>query len=162
MNEIVFVCTGNTCRSPMAEGLLRSVIPSFWKDEIGVSSAGIGAWEGQAAAGQAVAALAEIGVDISRHRARMLTREIAGGAALMVAMAREHRDYALALCPGAAGRVMLIGELDPARTDPDVRDPIGEDREVYREVRDDIERLVGLLVEHLAQRFGLAGPPVGD
>jgi protein-tyrosine-phosphatase len=157
MKEIVFVCTGNTCRSPMAEGLLQSVIPSFWKDEVRVSSAGIGAWEGQAAAGHAVAVLAEIGVDISRHRARMLTREIVENAALLVAMAREHRDYALALAPGAAGRVLLIGELDPGRSDPDVRDPMGEGEEGYRRVRDDIDTLVGLLAPHLAERFGLTG-----
>lgn len=161
MREIVFVCTGNTCRSPMAEGLLRSLIPSFWKDEVGTSSAGIGAWEGQEAAGHAVAVLAEIGVDISRHRSRMLTREIAEGAALLVAMAREHREYALALAPGAAPRAILIGELDPAREDPDVHDPIGGGREVYRAVRDDIERLVGLLVGEIGRRFGLGGP-AGD
>jgi len=142
----------------MAEGLLGAVIPSFWKDEITVSSAGIGAWDGQTATDEAVGVLAEIGVDISRHRARMLTREIVEGAALVVAMAREHDRYALSLAPGAADRVILIGELDPSRKDPDVRDPIGRSRDVYREVRDDIERLVGLLVDHLVQRFGLSGP----
>lgn len=161
MNEIVFVCTGNTCRSPMAEGLLRAVIPSFWRGEISVSSAGTGAWDGQAATDNAIAVLAEIGIDISRHRARMLTREIVERAALVVAMASEHRDYALALAPGAAPRVILIGELDPARPDPDVRDPIGRGRDVYRTVREDIEGLVGLLVGHLVRRFELPGPAGG-
>lgn len=161
MREIVFVCTGNTCRSPMAEGLLRSLVPSFWKNEIAVSSAGIGAWEGQPASEHAVSVLAEIGIDISRHRARMLTRGIIDGAALVVAMARMHRDYAIALAPAASDRIILIGELDPGRENPDVRDPIGENLQVYRGVRDDIERLTGLLVEDIARRFDLGGPPDG-
>jgi protein-tyrosine-phosphatase len=142
----------------MAEGLMRAVIPSFWRDEVAVSSAGIGAWDGQPASEGALAALAEIGIDISRHRSRMLTRDIAAGADLLVALAREHRDYAIKLVPGSVERVMLISELDPARTDPDVHDPIGESGAVYRQVRDDIERLVGLLVDHLGRRFELPGP----
>jgi len=155
MKEIVFVCTGNTCRSPMAEGLLSAALPSFWKREIAVSSAGTSAWEGQPASDGAVEALGEIGIDISAHRARMLTCEIVAGAALVVALARCHRAVALELAPEAAERVLVIGELEPGRSDPDVRDPIGGGIDIYRQVRDDVERLVGLLLPHLARRFDL-------
>lgn len=156
MKEIVFVCTGNTCRSPIAEGLLLATIPSYWRSGIAVSSAGTSAWDGQPASESAVEALGEIGIDISRHRARMLTREIIEAAALVVALARCHRDTILELAPEAAGRVLVIGELEPGRDDPDVPDPIGGEIDLYRQVRDDVERLVGLLLPHIARRFELS------
>jgi protein-tyrosine-phosphatase len=162
MIEIVFVCTGNTCRSPMAEGLLRKAIPPSWKEEAMVSSAGTHAWDGQPASALAVRVLEEMEIDISGHSARLVSPEIINKASLIVAMTRDHGDILKEMVPGAGEWTIVLGELDGSRKDPDIHDPIGGDLEIYRAVRDDIEGLMGLLLEHMAGRFDLGGVDAGE
>jgi len=156
MVEIVFVCTGNTCRSPMAEGLLRDRIPAAWRPLVRVSSAGVYAWEGQPASAMAVSAMSAVGIDISGHRARVLTPSIIHGSSLLVAMAAEHRERINRIAPGAGEWTILIGELDPGRNDPDIEDPIGGDAETYSAVRNDIEGLIGPLLRYMSENLDLS------
>ena len=155
MKEIVFVCTGNMCRSPMAEGLLRAAILPGW-EEVTVSSAGTQAWNGQPAASLSVKVMKEKGFDISSHRARLVTPDIINRAALVVALAEEHLARMKAVAPGAGEWMILLGGLDPEREDTDVVDPIGGSIEDYRAVRDDLASLTGFLLRYIAERFGLA------
>jgi protein-tyrosine-phosphatase len=99
--------------------------------------------------------MGERGMDISGHAARPVSAELINRASLLVALAGEHLDFMKALVPGAGEWMMLLGALDSDRDVPDVRDPIGGSIEDYREVRDDISHLVGLLIPYLAERFGL-------
>src|SRR5210317_2297757 len=96
-NELVFVCTGNMCRSPMAEYMLRYRLPDDAKWE--VSSAGTMAAEGMDASANAVEALREIGIEMSKHRTRPVTADVLKQAAVVVAMARSHVDQLMALMP---------------------------------------------------------------
>jgi protein-tyrosine-phosphatase len=155
MREIVFVCTGNTCRSPMAEGLLRDALPRDWNGEVEVSSAGTHAWDGQPAASLAVRAMKERGVDISAHRARLVTPEIINGASLVVAMAGDHLAAMKVTVPGAGEWMILLGDLDAERPDKDVWDPIGGSLDDYRMVRDDLSGMMEKLIRYIAERFGL-------
>ncbi len=157
MKEIVFVCTGNMCRSPMAEGLLRFALPPGWRDEVTVSSAGTHAWDGQPASTLAVTVMKEKGIDISGHRARQVTPDMINKASLVVALAGNHLGYMEALVPGAGEWMILLGSLDAERGDKDVRDPIGGSLEDYRGARDDIAHLIVLLLNYVGERFGLPG-----
>jgi len=130
MAGILIVCTGNVCRSPIAEGLLRAEL----KDRLGagapsVTSAGTAGWEGSAAMPESVAAAAEVGVDISDHSARRLLPEHIRAADLVIAMSHEHRRAVIQAIPEAEGRTFTLKELvrlleglpvgDPEPVDPD-------------------------------------------
>jgi protein-tyrosine phosphatase len=110
--SIVVVCTGNVCRSPIAEGTLRAAL---WErlsgDAPSVSSAGTSGWDGSSAMPESVAAAAERGVDITSHVARRLTASILAEADLVVCMAAEHRREAARLLPEAAARTFTLKEL---------------------------------------------------
>jgi protein-tyrosine phosphatase len=112
MASILVVCTGNVCRSPMAEGFLRKALADALGDVApSVASAGTAGWEGSEATPEAVAAAAELGVDISGHRARRLRPGMAETADLVLCMTREHRDTIVGSAPDVAGRTFTLKEL---------------------------------------------------
>jgi protein-tyrosine phosphatase len=138
----------------MAEALFGARMPAGWRDLVAASSAGTAVWEGQPASRLAVEVLREEGIDLSAHRARMITRETAQGADIIVVMEGRHRDAIERIAPGSAGRVILFGELDDAREDPDIEDPIGGDRAVYERTKRELEGLVARFMDYLAERYG--------
>jgi protein-tyrosine phosphatase len=112
MTSILVVCTGNVCRSPMAEGFLRKALAETLGDAgPAVSSAGTAGWEGSEAMPEAAAAAAELGVDIGGHRARRLLPGMAERADLVLCMAAEHRDAIVRATPSATGRTFTLKEL---------------------------------------------------
>lgn len=137
MKELLFICTGNTCRSPMAEGLLRRLLGS--NSEWAVASAGLCAAEGMPAASNAIRAMREIGVDLSSHRAQRLTPGMIERADLLVVMTSGHREAIVRSHPDCANKVFLLNEFGTAQYPTDVYDPVGESLEVYCRVRDEID-----------------------
>jgi protein-tyrosine phosphatase len=112
MTSILVMCTGNICRSPMAEGLLRDGLRARFGDEApSVASAGTAGLEGNPAMPESVQAARELGSDISAHRARALTRAMPQEADLVVCMAAEHRDDVIRLANGAASTTFTLKEL---------------------------------------------------
>jgi protein-tyrosine-phosphatase/tRNA A37 threonylcarbamoyladenosine synthetase subunit TsaC/SUA5/YrdC len=151
---VLFVCTGNTCRSPMAEALFRRLAADRLGcrvDEVDdrgvvVASAGLAAWGGGPASVAAVEAAAELGADLGGHESQPLTESLVRQADVILTMTAAHRDAILAQFPEAAGRVAM---LDPDRRD--VIDPIGGPLETYR-------RCARQIAGHLAARMDtLAG-----
>jgi protein-tyrosine-phosphatase len=146
----VLVCTGNTCRSPLAEALLRLALSERGITDIEVTSAGTGAWEGAPASEGAYLVGLENGLDLSGHRARLVTSEMVSTADLILTMARHHRARMLEL--GAEGRVHLLGEFaGRAGAAAEVADPFGEDLEVYRRTRDELTALTTVVAVRLAE-----------
>jgi protein-tyrosine phosphatase len=158
MTSILVVCTGNVCRSPMAEGFLRKSLVDVLGDAApDVTSSGTAGWEGSEAMPEAVAAAAELGVDISAHRARRLLPEMAETADLVLCMAREHVDAIVRSTPGLAARTFTLKELVrlverfPADRPGDVWDRVaaadrmrGAGHPSGEEVDDDVEDPLGL------------------
>ncbi|HVA45604.1 MAG TPA: Sua5/YciO/YrdC/YwlC family protein [Pirellulales bacterium] len=153
---VLFVCTGNTCRSPMAEGLFRHLLaeklgckPDDLEDRgVIVSSAGIAAMLGGRAAAEAISVLAPLGVDLTGHESQPLTEQLVRHADVMLAMTRSHRQAILAEWPGAAERVKLLSH-DGA----DVPDPVGGPAEMYErclaQMRPEIEGWVRWAAEQV-------------
>jgi protein-tyrosine phosphatase len=112
MAAVLVVCTGNVCRSPVAEGLVRASLQArFGASAPSVASAGVSGWEGSEADEHAVAAAAERNVDIVAHRGRRLRARDLEQAALVVAMAAHHRDEIERLAPSVADRTFTLKEL---------------------------------------------------
>jgi protein-tyrosine phosphatase len=112
MTSILLVCTGNICRSPIAEGVLRSLLDTrFGANAIAVSSAGTSGWEDIGATEEAVLAAQERGFDISAHRSRLLRVGMIKEADLVVTMAAEHRDEIAEMLPGYSDRTFTLKEI---------------------------------------------------
>ncbi len=149
MKRILFVCTGNICRSPLAESLLKRALHERGVEEVSVESAGTGAWDGAPASEGAYLVALERGLDLSGHRARLLTREIVEGAAMILTMARHHRARVHEL--GGEGRVHVLGEyVGKTGEEAEVGDPFGGDLEVYRDTCAELEALIATVADRLA------------
>jgi RpiB/LacA/LacB family sugar-phosphate isomerase len=151
MKTILFVCTGNICRSPMAEGLLRHMTQERGGYE--ALSAGVGAVDGQRPSPYAIQALNELGIDISGQRSRMLTPDLVDRADYIFGMTQGHVDTIALLYPRAAEKTFLLREFDDTLEsfEKDIPDPIGEGLEVYRECRDKIEQGIVSMLRYLEQ-----------
>ncbi|MDB6022955.1 MAG: glyA [Pedosphaera sp.] len=151
MKTILFVCTGNVCRSPMAEGIFRHAMKG--RRDIQVLSAGIGAMEGQAPSPYAVQAVKELGIDISKQRSRQLTGELVQEADFIFGMTHSHVDTVFLLYPQAAEKTFLLREFDDTLDifEKDISDPIGGSYEVYLNCRDQIEQGIASLLRFVDQ-----------
>jgi len=124
MARVLVVCTGNVCRSPIAEGLLRAALEARLGDQApSVASAGTMGWEGSGADPASVEAATERGVDISAHRARELRSEEVLAADLVLAMAREHEDALAHVAPTRTFTLKQLVRLLEALPTPGPGDP---------------------------------------
>src|SRR6266545_3376723 len=148
IQHVLFVCTGNICRSPLAASLLERALKERGL-EVAVTSAGTGAWDGAPASEGAYLVGLERGLDLSGHRARLLTRELVEQADLILTMARHHRARVDEL--GGEGRVFVLGEYAGREgNDAEVSDPFGGDLDVYRDTCAELDALIAAVVERLA------------
>ena len=133
--RILVVCTGNICRSPMAQGLLQKELNGT---EAMVESAGTAAWPGREPDPLAVSVAAGAGVDISDCRSRQISEHLATAADLILAAEQEHVDWMLQRFPVLRGRVFRLGHW----RDEDIADPYGRDEDAFRQALANIEGCV--------------------
>ena len=178
---VLFVCTGNICRSATAEAIARRELARYPGVALRVSSAGSHALEGNPAASRAVTAAAARGANLERHHARELTRRRVRAANLVLCMAAEHRPFVLAYDRSAAGRTFLVAAFARAAAQwewlasspaelvelaakharelpgDDVDDPLGYPAEQYEACAERLDSLVTPVIAALARSLPI-GP----
>lgn len=146
--NLLFVCTGNTCRSPMAEALARHGIRERGWREVDVASAGVAALAGSPASPEVAEVLVEAGIEAPPHEASELTPEVVEWADAIFVMGPSHASAVEAM--GGRGKVALVTEYLPGEeSGRAVMDPIGGGIEIYRATREQLRRAIEALLDRI-------------
>jgi protein-tyrosine-phosphatase len=147
--RILFVCTGNTCRSPLAEGIARAEIARRGWKHVEVASAGLSAGEGERATRAGVVVAGRAGIDLKAHRSRPLTPALAAAADLVLGMGPGHVAELQRL--GVGERAATLGDFAAGGEGrgPAVQDPYGGSEAVYEETFQELRALVSAALDRL-------------
>lgn len=153
MKNVLFVCTGNTCRSPLAAALLLRRLEEEHEAGVAVASAGLGAVPGRPATPEAVDAAAEAGADLREHRSQPVTPQLVEASDLILTMEGWQRDEVRQAHPEAAGKIFLLKDF--AGGQGEVSDPLGRGLEVYRGTRDELRQAIEAMLPRMRELLGL-------
>ncbi|MGH7603558.1 MAG: low molecular weight protein arginine phosphatase [Gemmatimonadaceae bacterium] len=145
--NLLFICSGNTCRSPLAEALARQTAARRGIDDIDVSSAGTNAVDNVPATDEALLVGMERGLDLTGHRSRQLTPAIVSEADLIFVMTPGHLEQVKQM--GGRGKVHVIDEYASGASDKGISDPYGGDLDAYRNTTDSLEEELERLFDRL-------------
>lgn len=153
MKRVLFVCSGNTCRSPMAQGLFTRILAQYGDGNLAnryeVCSAGLFATDGLPAAQAAMDTMLPYGVDLSEHRSRKLDVEMINRAHLVLVMTREHYLYLIERFEESIDKTFVLGDL-AGYDGQEIFDPYGLGIEAYQQSARQIKWMLDKIVEQLA------------
>ncbi len=160
--HVLFVCTGNVCRSPMAEALFRELVRN--RDDFTVSSAGVSAMNGQSASGHTATVLKEKNIDCSAFRSQPVSRELVAQATHIFSMTQGHQAALESLFPQADGKSFLVCEFCEINgvIGMDIPDPIGLGIDAYETTRTVLEMALPTLLAYIDQTTKEEDPPSQD
>jgi protein-tyrosine-phosphatase len=153
VKKILFVCSGNTCRSPLAEAIARKLLPDRLGGEVEVASAGTSALDGAPASENSIVVGSRHGLDLSAHRSRPVTAALLHDADLIVTMGVRHRDTIGALDPDSLDSTFLLTNFSDHHHG-DIPDPIGMSVEAYERAYDVIRECVESMAARLVSFDG--------
>jgi len=143
--EVLFVCTGNSCRSAMAEGLMKKMVEG--SENIHVVSGGVAAFEGMPASKEAIIVMQRLGVDISAHKARRVTDLMLKQADFILVMEQGHKQHILKRVSGLNKKVFLLKEFSRDKSGGlSIQDPIGMSMDFYERVAGELQKSIEGLV----------------
>lgn len=153
--SVLFVCLGNICRSPLAEGVFRSLaVGRGVADRFDIDSCGTGPWhEGEPPHRESCKVASKHGVSIEGLRARQVCRDDFKRFDLIVAMDRSNLEDLRRLCPGAGPEIVLLRDFDPTEPDPDVPDPFYGGADGFEDVFQIVHRCCEQLLERLSEKM---------
>lgn len=155
--QVLFVCSGNTCRSPIAEGLLKVKLPLHLQSEVKVVSCGTLGLENQPATPNAITVAREKGANIEKHVSQGIAEKLIAESNIIFCMADEHRRYILHHFPAYRDNVFFLRDFGAKEKldDPDIFDPIGSSIGIYREccriIDIELNRILPYLVDLIEQ-----------
>ncbi len=157
MKTILFVCTANICRSPMAAALMRQRIAELGLNgQVEVQSAGIWAREGEPASQGAALALEQRGISLAEHRSTAMSAALLERASIVLVMEETHRRFLFHLDPKHLNKVFLLTEM-MGRSE-EIADPYGGSPEEYAATADKLDRLITAALPRILKRIGVPMP----
>ena len=154
---VLFICTGNICRSPMAEGLFRDLVKKN-SSEFVIQSAGVGAQNDLPPSENSVRAMHAIDIDITGQLSQMVTAELVKEANMIIGMTQGHSDMINLMFPEVSEKTFILNEFDQSIpvSERDISDPIGGSYEVYSDCRDQIKEGIISLLNSIKQNKEMA------
>lgn len=156
--QVLFVCTGNSCRSPMAEGILKKIIPENYQDKINVYSAGTGGFLNVPATYLAIEVARENGVDIQHHLSQGITNYLMQKTNLVLAMAKDHEKYLSHYFPGNKENIYLLKTFaleNKKKAYVNIDDPIGQNKKFYTKIYQEIESELKRILPEILKRVDI-------